>query len=283
MAYINDAEVLALEHARLRLIQEIRNKGVEVSNNAQIGELDKLIKKISAPTSIFDKTIKSIESMASQPIEAYMFNDCSLLEKAYFPNSTSIKSYAFQNTFSLNNKNGYFPFVTTLEIYSFYASGFENIVIPLYTGTFGNIAQRVYVINNSTKLKRFIMPLGNSGTYTIDLLSNINNLEIIDAKQWTTNTNSVKASVQVLIIRDDANVSPATGNISTALANATIYVPQALLNDYKTASNWSMIADQIVALEGSKYEPLDWWKTEDWFLNMYHYTSVLEEDESEEE
>lgn len=286
MAQVDDRYILSLERTRLSLIQEVRNKGVKISNNEQIENIPQKIQSIEAPTSIFDKTIKSIESMEINELKNYALADCNLLEKAYFPNVTILGYSTFYNTLSLNEKNGFFPQLQSFSTgsgitASFHTSGFQNLIIPSFTGNlFTGGSSNNYSLTNMSKLKRLIIPRGNM-TQPTGILNGVGNIEIIDANQWTTNTSSVKASVQVLIIRDNVNISSATNNISTVLANAIIYVPQALLNTYKTSSNWSMIADQIVALEGSKYEPIDWYKTEDWFLNMYHYTSVLEEEEQE--
>jgi len=113
-------------------------------------------------------------------------------------------------------------------------------------------------------------------------LTGCTKIELIDAYRWNVSNSTMQASIKILILRDTLSISTASVSLSTLFSDATIYVPQDLLNDYKSATNWSAIADQIVALEGTKYEQLDWWETEDWFLNMYHYTSVLDEEESEE-
>ena len=62
-----------------------------------------------------------------------------------------------------------------------------------------------------------------------------------------------------LIIRSQtvvAKLAVTSGLTGTPIANGTgyIYVPSALLEEYKTATNWSVYAEQFRTIEGSEYE-----------------------------
>lgn len=49
-------------------------------------------------------------------------------------------------------------------------------------------------------------------------------------------------------------------SIESISAVRPAYVPQALLNEYQNATNWSAKASAILPIEGSPYEDPDWWK-----------------------
>jgi len=57
------------------------------------------------------------------------------------------------------------------------------------------------------------------------------------------------------------------GSVSTIRSNIQeIYVPQSLINEYLTATNWSAvenIANRLKPIEGSKYESLTWYEEEE--------------------
>ena len=73
-------------------------------------------------------------------------------------------------------------------------------------------------------------------------------------------------SLQTLILRSDEVVSIPTVTVfgnspfygSNNLIGGTVYVPQALVEEYKTATNWSVLFESgrcnFVAIEGSEYE-----------------------------
>ena len=45
-----------------------------------------------------------------------------------------------------------------------------------------------------------------------------------------------------------------------------LYVPQSMLESYKTATNWSTMADRIIKLEGTIYEDAYWSKKDMMFI-----------------
>lgn len=274
MPSITNAEVLNLENVRLQEIQNIRNKGVEISNSATISQVSQKIKDISSATDILDKSIKSIESMDVTRVENYAFTNCVSLKKAYFPNATVIGDYAFNNTTSLTDKNGFFDKILSLGNGALQGSGFINLVFPLCASATVS-AGWVYTFYGMSRLKKLIAPKLSLGG-TAGGLSSGTPIEILDVDKISGNQ-WLKGTLQTVILRNNSTISSATGSVTSVLANATIYVPESLLSTYQSATNWSAIADQIVKLEGTKYESEDWYKTEDWFLNMYHYTSVLDD------
>lgn len=66
-------------------------------------------------------------------------------------------------------------------------------------------------------------------------------------------------ALTALILRQSdviVNLTVNTAFLNSSIANGTglIYVPNSLLEQYKTATNWSVFAEQFRAIEGSEYE-----------------------------
>ena len=106
-----------------------------------------------------------------------------------------------------------------------------------------------------TKLKECILPVG---VKTITSQTFFLNYALTKVDGWLTALNGTQAfygcgKLSTFIIRSDSmctleNTSTFTG---TAIANGTgyIYVPSALIDSYKSATNWSTYANQFRALE----------------------------------
>lgn len=108
---------------------------------------------------------------------------------------------------------------------------------------------------------------GGVGGGSTGIVSHNEQLEVCDFKYATRFTGSMFISntmMDTLILRQNSVVSltAITGFNNTPFANGkaggTLYVPQALISDYQSATNWSTILgytnNQILAIEGSAYE-----------------------------
>lgn len=153
------------------------------------------------------------------------FKNCYALATVNFPLATVIKGNAFENCDALTVVN--FPLVTSIGNYAFaYCNILATIYIPLIT-TISTGAFRSCPITTAD------FPLVTS----IDI-------------QSFTDCSSLKA----LVLRKTGNVCKLGGTnalSSTPIADGTgyIYVPSALIEKYKTATNWSTYAAQFRALE----------------------------------
>lgn len=152
-------------------------------------------------------------------IELLLTNNVS--EQGYIENDvTSLRSYAFYGT---DFKEVRLPNVVTIGSRCFYECRLlENIYMPNLTACSG------YDFRYCVKLQKVDLP----------------KVEKIEAYSFAACT-----VLKALVLRVDKVCSLAT---STSLSNTPIesgtgfvYVPDSLVDDYKTATNWSAYADQI--------------------------------------
>ena len=123
-------------------------------------------------------------------------------------------------------------------------------------------------------LRTLIAPVCDTvGKWSFMYCSNLNSVDFgakVDISQESSNPTQSAfancASLYTLIFRGDTlstigRPSMLNGTpFETSGSGAHIYVPQALVNSYKSATNWSEYSEFIVPLEGSVYEDPDWWK-----------------------
>lgn len=241
-------------------------------------------------TSVTDDTLTSIRSYGL----AYM----TALTSVDFPNLQTINSYAFYNDYNLEMDGWQFPKAKTIGNYAFrYCYKLTgDVVLPSTVTSIGQYSFAncdgmetfradgaistlgTYTFNGASghvmALREIHMP--NLGT-SIALNLNFGNataanacqhLEICDigkAKSIAANTFANCYKLQTLIMRRTsvttlANVS---GFLNTPLRGrnsltAKVYVPEALIDDYKAASNWKTIDGygfvEWLPIEGSEWE-----------------------------
>ena len=141
---------------------------------------------------------------------------------------TQIGSYAFWNCAALTEV--ILPSVKSIDVYAFwYCTAMTDVVLHNVTSIGNNAFQYC------TSLKR------------VDLSSKVS------IGSYNCNTFANCSALVSLILRDNtlstvSNTS-AFGNTPIASGTGYIYVPGALVNTYKAATNWSTFAAQIRALE----------------------------------
>ena len=192
-------------------------------------------------------------------VASYVFYYSLDLETANFPLANSIGMSAFQNCSKLTIAD--FPSATSTGTYSFKdCSKLEIVNFPLVT-SIGN-----YSFQNCSKLTIVDFP---SATSTgSDAFRGCSKLTIADFSS-ATSVGSYSfyscSSLTALILRSETRANlPYTNAFSgcyhilgttnnsynpEGLKDGYIYVPSALIEDYKTATNWSTLATQFRALE----------------------------------
>lgn len=177
-------------------------------------------------------------------LNAYAF-DGSGIVSADFPKAYYIGQYAFQNCAELTSAN--FPNVTTLDTYAFYnCSKLASISIPKVP-TIGATA-----FYGCTSLTQFV---GASVTkVNASAFSHCTGLETVDLPKCTSilaNAFTGCSALTKLIIRTNSVCTYANtiAGGDPQNENLKIYVPRSLVDSYKTATNWSRLADKFVALE----------------------------------
>ena len=213
-------------------------------------ELDRIIDEVMSQSVLLDQAITALQGKAAggggtqeivdkfitreiteissdvSRIGLYAFSGCSKLVSASFPNVTSIEGYGMQNCSAL--EMAYFPQLTGINGYGFY--GCPSLKIINFP-SIKSIGQ--YAFRKCAALTKADLHL----TYSINTYAfyECSNLETVILRK--TDTPCTVASVTVFQL--------------TPIANGTgyIYVPAALVNAYKAATNWSTYAAQIRAIE----------------------------------
>ena len=157
-------------------------------------------------------------------LQSHVFSNCYKLKTLNIPNiKGSTNMYMFQRCYSLNDLD--LTNITSLSSSALNNTGLGTLVLP-------------YVISIGANA------VGGVRTSTIDLSKKIT---------ITANVFNGAYSLVHLILRSDTlcSLSATSAFTNTPIANGLgwIYVPSGLVESYKTASNWSTYANQIVSLD----------------------------------
>jgi hypothetical protein len=154
-------------------------------------------------------------------------------------------------------------FPNLVRTYDYFCTGclrLENVNLPKanYIGS--------YSFENCTSLKYISQP--SAATVYASSFTGATKLKTVDIGV-TTNFSRTKAfngcsSFDTLILRGSevstlSNITNFDGGaFASGASGGTIYVPSALIESYKTATNWSVLYEagrcNFVAIEGSEYE-----------------------------
>lgn len=180
-----------------------------------------------SPTKLLDAALNgsltSIDSTITSLV-AYACRGWSKLKTVNLPNATSIGTYAFYYCTAMTSINA--PKVTSLGTYAFYNCAVKSIDFPVATSV---PSQCFYSCNSLTK-------------------ADFGSAKSIAASAFAY------AELDTLILRrSDAICTLANKNalVDTPIEDGTgyVYVPSALVDSYKAATNWSTYATQFRAIE----------------------------------
>ena len=156
-------------------------------------------------------------------VVAYMFYMNPRLTSVDFPNAKTIGEGAFGDCVALADIN--FPVAEILEIGAFQFTPLVSVKFP----SVKTVGHSVFMSCKSLKIADF---------YVVE--------------SFETNNFQNCTALDTLILRG-AKVATIANAIlrNTPIANGTgyIYIPRALVDSYKSATNWSIYADQFRALE----------------------------------
>lgn len=161
---------------------------------------------------------------SSEEYDDIVFGNPPSIAKYETKSNGEIRDYAFYNCMNLKEIN--LSNITAIGYSSFQATGLEKVVLPSVT------------------------EIGSSGFRDCTLLTTI------DCHLPLTQTGSYcfrDSSVNALILRGDelskCNGSYVIYKCPIAEGEGYIYVPAALIEDYKVATNWATYANQFRAIE----------------------------------
>lgn len=171
------------------------------------------------------------------------------LEEFYDNTVTHIHQSLFQNNTYLKKVD--LPNATIAPFFLFaYCTNLQEVNLPKATGNTRTTFRRCY---NLTKVN---MPLIKNIYY--DAFQDCMKLQMLDFHNLTmlsgSNVFAGCTALTALILRNTNQVCTLDGTnhfSDNAISNGTgyIYVPRDLVNSYKTATNWTVYANQFRALE----------------------------------
>lgn len=212
-----------------------------------IGEID--LQDNSIVNSLIDRSITEFSNDTLTTIGSYAFAKCRNLVSVYLPNITKISECGFFST-SLSSID--FPKVTSIGYNAFqYCENVTSVSLP----------NLIYAGNNSfeycNNLTYVMLP--ELTTLNNNVFRSLQHLTTADFPKVTTIYGYAFASSYVfdtLILR---STEMATLKATSAFENTPIsgynqgtgyiYVPSGLVDEYKSATNWSTYAEQIRAIE----------------------------------
>ena len=206
--------------------------------SGEVDENDTLINYLTDGTEVTTLTSNAVKKVADD-----VFNGYNKLVTVNFPKATSIGDSAFESCTSLTSID--LPNVTSIGDGAFYScSNLTSIDLPNVT----SIGTDVF--KNCTSLTSIDLPnvtsIGNSAFYSCTSLTSIDLPNVTSIGSYVFNScnnlSTVIMSTNQIITLEDKSVFN-----DTPISNKTgyIYVPDSLVDSYKTATNWSTYALQI--------------------------------------
>lgn len=182
--------------------------------------------------------LKKINLPLLKQIARYAFSYTNSLEEISLPSLIKCDSYSFQSARKIQKIN--VPLLEFIGMYGF--QGCESLVeitLPSLCCIGG-----VGVFQGDSKLKKVDLPLFGNNT----------NSNYSNTGTFQSGTFNGCLSLDTLILRNSSEIAK-LGNknvfYNTPIAKGTgyIYVPAALIDEYKTATNWVTFASQFRAIE----------------------------------
>ena len=202
--------------------------------------IDSDVTKIVSYGSYGRTALETVNLPKCTNIGSYAFRGCTGITSVDAPVATEIATYAFYGCSKLADINA--PKVSTIGTYAFYKCGLRSVNFPVATG----IAQNAFFQNENLEVADF------------GVANKINQAAFGNC-----------SSLVALLLRRTGSIC-ALGVASNAFSGSPIatgtgyvYVPAALVDTYKTATNWVNYATQFRALEdytvdGTITGELDW-------------------------
>ena len=162
--------------------------------------------------------------------------------------ATSIGGYAFYNCFKLTSVS--LSAATSIGDYAFYScSALTSVSLPAATSIGG------YAFSGCSALTSVSLPVATSiGSYAFQSCSALTSISLPAATSIGSYAFYRCSKLEALILENADAVCQLSGTSAfsgTPIASGTgyIYVPSALVDTYKAATNWSTYANQIRAIE----------------------------------
>lgn len=198
-------------------------------------------------TSIVDRSITEFKDDVLTEVGFFAFGGCAALTAVDLPNCTAIKGNGFYNCTAITELN--LPKVTSIAQNGLSTlTALTQLCLPSVVNLTG-----MHGITGCSKLTHVILPsVTKIGNYAITWSTKFWYLDCGSPSPVTISFGFANSNLKTLIIRSTTvSTLSATFDSNIPLAKGTgyIYVPRALVDSYKAATNWSKYAEQFRALE----------------------------------
>ena len=214
--------------------------------------------------------VKSIFEIKSniESIEKEMFKHCFNLISVNFPNATSIGGHAFEQCYNLSTIN--FPMVASIGAWAFGGCTAHNTSFAFPSATYvGEYAFQSYqgqsihlpvaesigdsAFSTCNRITGIVFPAAtNIGNNCFSNCTGIEKMDLVAATTIGYDAFLSCAALSTLILRaSSVCILSHEKFFNTPISAGTgfIYVPQILIEAYKTAPIWSVYANQFRAIE----------------------------------
>lgn len=266
---VDEKYILLLENLRGKLIQILKDKEVDVNDDETLETLIPKVNMIGQNDYLANFLANNLEEFRLENKNCKVFGKAGTfssvkdsIKRLYLPYIEEIYSLMLNNQSSSTIEHVYMPklkYARTTYSLSFLPK-VTNLILPSFISTaWGGYG----VLVSDSSLRRFIAPKYNSNNERLS--TGLDQLEILDTMRVALNDGRYPA-LTTLILRHPTTITnlPKVTTLNS-LNTIEIYVPQAIIETYKQATNWTTYADCFKALEGSKYEDVEWYKNEEWY------------------
>lgn len=173
----------------------------------------------------FEGVLEEVDCDVAKIVNPYAFYENQGIKRVRFANATSVGAYNFQSC--------------------------ENVVSVDFPNATGEIGSGF--CNGCKKLNRVNIPqVTKLGNYAFQSCSEIEKIDLPAVQSFGNYCLRYTNGLKALILRYQGGVVAKGSSIlsgSGLQSNGYIYVPKALLEDYKNGTNWSSFADRFRAIE----------------------------------
>lgn len=240
----------SLVKAKVKLKNILIDRHIEVDEEDTLLDLVDKVAKIGEDTLVNRLVSNELTEYKNESIEnlrPFIFDQAHALINVETPNVVNIGKNAFEN------------------------SGIRELVI-LKSG----IINTDCVANECRNLKHLILPKFTGISRGYYAFCNCMNLKIVDLNSMVTldYTFCNCVSLVAVIFRNTSFLTPFSyiqAFNGTQMKNNTggyIYVPEIMVERYRTATNWSLMASRIIKLEGTIYEDPYWSAKESAYIDV---------------
>lgn len=196
-------------------------------------------------TAMLTNTLTEYSNDSVTKVPAYAFFGCTSLQKVDLASNTEVGEYAFEGCSNLETAN--LSATKKIGNHAFAYSRLKEAIFPLVTNS------GYSWFSGATALTRAVFPSSTAaGPWMFDGCTSLIYADFGKATAIGYSQTFNKTALTALVIRSETMATNAIDSLGgTPIGQGTgyIYVPSALLESYKAATNWSTYADQFRALE----------------------------------